>query len=124
MAFTHDLDTDEGVLRTLLGDTDSTDYIFEDAELTALLDLNGDDVWRAAADGCRSLAAKYTKEALDIGLGKGDIRIDKTKRARYYSDLAKTYDGRSGSEVSEYVDSMNIGVDAYGSDRSEYVGDD
>lgn len=124
MAFTHDLNTDEGTLRTLLGDTNSADYVFSDAELTALLDLNSDDLWRAAADGCRSLAAKYTKEALDIGLGKGDIRVDKTKRAKYYAELASTYDQKSGADVTEYADSANIGVNVYGNDAGEYIGDE
>ena len=124
MAFTHDTSTDEGVLRTLLGDTTSTDYVFSDAELTALLDLNGDDLWAAAADGCRSLAAKYTKEALDISLGRGDIKVDKTKRAKYYAELAQTYNARSGLNTSEYVDSLNIGVNRAGRDVGEYIGDD
>ena len=123
MTFTHDNSTDEGVLRTLLDDTDSTNYIFEDADLTAILDLNSDDIWSAAADGCRRLAAKYAKEAFDLGLGKGDIKLDRRKKAQYYLDLAKGYDQRSGGDAVEYMDSFNISIDKFGRDQSEYIGD-
>lgn len=124
MAFTHDASTDEGLLRTLLNDTDSTDYEFEDAELTATLDLNSGDLWNTAADLARALGAKYSKEAIKLGLGKGDITIDKTKKAQFYMSLADRFDQRSGSDAVEYVDSLNVRVDRFGFDRSEYIGDD
>ena len=123
MSFTHDSTTDEGMLRTLISDTDSTDYNFEDAELTATLDLNSDDLWRTAADLARSLAAKYAKAVQKLGLGKKDIDIDNSKRSQYYLDLANTFDKRSGGDLIEYMDSANIVFDPYGNDRSEYVGD-
>lgn len=130
MAYTHDSSTSEGLLRSLIDDTSTagtpvvgTDYVFEDAELTNILDLNSDDLWRAAADCCRRLAAKYAKEAIDLGLGRGDIKLDRKKKAAYYLDLAKNFDNRSGGNVTEYIDSFNIDIDVSGRDDSEYIGD-
>lgn len=124
MAFTHDPDTDEGLLRTLIGDTDSSDYELEDNELTAILDLNSSDLWASAADSCRRLAAKYAKEAIKIGLGKQDIDIDKRKKAEYFLSLAKMFEGKSGNDVTVFEDSYNYSIDSNGIDRSEYIGDD
>jgi len=124
MAFTHDPTTSAGLCRTNVADTDSTDYVFEDAEIDAVLDQNSDDVWSASADLCRALAAKYAKEAFDLGLGKGDIKLDRRKKAEYYLQLAKTYEGKSSSsDVIEYMDHYNINVTGLGVDDSEYIGD-
>ncbi len=125
MSFTFDPTTDIGVLRVLLEDTTETSSVsaaFSDESLTALLDLNSDDIWFAAADGARALAAKFAKEAISIGLGREDIRIDKKKKAEYFLELAKSFHVRSGGDVAEYVDSFNIIVDTVGRDRSEYIG--
>lgn len=124
MAFTHDRDTSAGLLRTLVDDVDSTSYVFEDADLTTILDQNSDDIWNSAADCCRALAAKYAKEAFVLGLGKRDIYLDRTKKAAYYTKLAQMYDSRSGSDVVEYIDSFNIHYDGTGGDDTEYIGVD
>jgi len=124
MAFTHDRDTDLGRIRTLIYDSVSTDYLFEDSDITAMLDVNESDLWRTAADLCRSAAAKYSKEALKIGLGKKDIDLDLTKRAAFYSELAISFDHKSNAgNMSEYIDSVNYSIGGFGQDNSEYVGD-
>ncbi|HEB35874.1 hypothetical protein LCGC14_0725840 [marine sediment metagenome] len=125
MSFSFDPTTDVGVLRVLLEDTTQTSSVsaaFSNESLEALLDLNGDDIWFAAADGARALAAKFAKEAISVGLGREDIRIDKKKKAEYFLELAKSFSARSGSDVVEYVDSFNVIVDSVGRDRSEYIG--
>lgn len=124
MAFSLDTSTDEGKVRILIDDKDSTDYEYEDDEITNILDLNSDDVWRTAADFCRSLAAKYAPEAFVLGLGKQDIWLDRKKKSEHYLALAKMYDQRSGSEVVEFWDSVNYNVSGIGTDTSEYIGDD
>ncbi len=131
MAYSLDTTTDEGVLRTLISDTSErvspvkdTDYYFEDAQLTAVLDQNSDDLWAAAADCCRSLAAKFAAEAIKLGLGKRDIYIDKTAKSKFYIALAKDYWIRSGGDSVEFVDSFAYGVSSEGIDVSEYIGDD
>ncbi len=125
MSFSFDPTTDVGVLRVLLEDTAETSSVsaaFSDESLTALLDLNSDDIWFAAADGARALAAKFAKEAISIGLGREDIRIDKKKKAEYFLELAKSFHVRSGGDVNEYIDSFNIITDSVGRDQSEYIG--
>ena len=130
MAYTHDTGTDEGVVRTLIYDTTSegspvkgTDYWFSDAEITATLDQNNDDVWKTAADLCRALTSLYARQAFDLGLGKGDIKLDRRKKSEMYMMLAAQYDNKAGGEVSEYMDSVAYGVDFDGKSSTEYVGD-
>jgi len=130
MAYTNDPSTSEGQLRVLVFDTTTSvtpiqgvDYQYSDAELTSILDLNSDDLWLAAADLCRSLAAKFSAAAIELGLGKGDIKIDNTERAKGYLALAKGYSARSGADVVEFFDSAAYGITSTGIDTSEYVGD-
>jgi len=124
MTFTFDSNTNEGRLRTLIDDKDSTSYIFSDEELTNILTVNDDDIWNSAADLSRSLAAKYAKEAFVLGLGKNDIYLDRKAKADYYLKLASTYSSRSGADLVEYWDHYNTETSAYGIDESEYNGDD
>jgi len=131
MAYTLDSGSSEGVVRVMIHDITSvsspvlgTDYYFEDDYITAILSQNSDDLWSTAADLCRSLAARFAKEAIELGLGKGDLKIDLRSKARFYGDLAFSYDKKSGGEsVSEYMDSVYSDVDSFGIDQSEYVGD-
>ena len=131
MSYTADSTSDVGRLRLLLYDVVpsgtsavyGSNYYFEDADLEALLDVNASDLWSAAADGCRSLAAKFAAEALNLTLD-GSVKVDKTKKAEFYLGLAEQYAGRSGLDVSEYMDSANYRISGTGSDLSEYVGDD
>ena len=131
MAYTHDPATDEGLLRSLIYDstqigspTKGVDYYFEDAELTAILDLNSDDLWGAASDACSAMAANFAKEAIIVGLGKQDIYVDLKKKSDFYIQLAKIYSSRSTKGVAEYVDSFSYDMGVDGTDSSEYVGDD
>lgn len=123
MTFTLDAASDVGRVRILINDTDSADYEFEDSEIEGIIDINADDLWRSAADLCRSLAAKYAKGVQKLGLGRGDISIDNSKRADSYLAMASRYDSRSGVDVVEYVDSVNVFVNDYGDDKSEYIGE-
>jgi len=130
MAYTQDTSTSEGLLRTMIYDTSTaaapvkgTDYNFDDAELTAVLDENTDDLKASAADLCRALAAKFAKEAIELGLGKRDIYINKNQRAKFYIALASSYDKASNGDVSEYIDAADYDIDFAGQDLSEYVGD-
>jgi len=125
MAFTLDPTTDRGKVRLLVFDTDSTSYIFEDTEIDAFLEQNSDSVWLAAADGCRSLVAKYAVTGFILKI-PGAIELDKKAIPSYFLKLAVSYEQRStGSidSVREYIDSYTIEYDQIGEDISEYVGD-
>ncbi len=130
MAYTNDGSSDLSTVRTLIYDitdaaspTRGSDYFFEDTEIEAIIDQNSADLWLAASDLCASLAAKFAAESINLGLGKGDIKIDKTSRSKFYLGLAKNYRQQSGSDVVEFFDSVNSGVNSIGVDMSEYVGD-
>jgi len=125
MTFSLDTETDEGVVRVLVFDTTATSYDFEDEYITNILDKNNADVWATAADLCRALAAKYTKNAININLGKYDIVVDTRKKAEFYMSLARQYAAKTdSSNIIEYIDHADYDVDIYGSDNSEYVGED
>ncbi len=57
MTFTFSLATDIGKIRLLIPDRDSTDYIFEDDEITALLVMEGSVVKRATALALETIAS-------------------------------------------------------------------
>lgn len=57
MTFTFSLATDIGKVRLLIPDRDSTDYIFEDDEITALLVMEGSVVKRATALALETIAS-------------------------------------------------------------------
>lgn len=56
MAFTYDLATDRGKVRLRLGDTSSTAYVFEDAEIDYFL-TSGGSVSGAVGEALRTLLA-------------------------------------------------------------------
>lgn len=124
MAFTHDSSTDEGLLRTLIQDSDSSDYTFEDDELTNVLDQNEGDIWSAAADLCFALAAKYAKSSTYLNLGKYDLVVDARKKVDHFTALGNKYQSRAGNSVAEYWDSVDYEMNNNGVDNSEYMGDE
>ena len=129
MAYTFSESTDRGKVRLLINDwtTESgpeqgTHYWFSDASIDAFLDLNDDDVWAAAADACRSLAADAIGGALLVKLS--GIDIDLKKLPEYWMKLAARYQARSDNvDVVEYIDSFDHQVSEQGEDETEYVGD-
>lgn len=138
MSFSFNPANDNGKVRLLTHDTTTgtygTDYLLSDEDISALLEQNGDDVWLAAADGCRVLAARVVSSAYSVSIGSGAISVNKTQLVSHWLELAKKYEARSAGiipggggllgGVTEFIDSYAQGVDAYGRDSSEYVGDD
>lgn len=57
MSFTYDTTTDLGRVRLLITDRDAARPIFDDAEITAFLDLNDGSVAFAAGQALRTIAA-------------------------------------------------------------------
>jgi hypothetical protein len=125
MAFTYDPTTERGKVRDLLWDIDEDSSDFTDAAIDGLLEQNSDDVWLAAADGCRALAAKFAKTGFSLKI-PGAIELDKREQAKLLYNLASTYEKRatsSGTNIREFIDSYDINVGITGIDNSEYVGD-
>jgi len=125
MAFTYDSTTSRGRVRLLVGDTDTAvaaNQIFEDAEIDAFLALADSDVWGAAAAACRSIAASASRSA--IAWRELHTSVDKKDVPKMFLELAAKYEARSREGAPwEEIDSMESGVDHYGRDVSEYIGD-
>lgn len=129
MSFTFDPTTDRGKVRLLVHDTTDgtygTDYDFSDADIDAFLELNGDSVWLASAEACRSLAVKATATSYIIKL-PGALELDREEVAKRYIQMADRFEQRATSSsdtVVEYFDSFDYGIDEIGQDIGEYVGD-
>lgn len=125
MSFTYDPTTNRGKVRLLLADTDTAtvaNQIFSDAEIDAFLSMESGEIYAGAAAGCEALAAAASHSAISIKAGRIlDIKRDQVPV--HYRALAEKYRSRSISAPSEQIDSMDYGVDAFGVDGSEYVGD-
>jgi len=129
MAYTYSPDTDRGKIRLLIHDnTDGvygTDYDFTDADIDALLEINGDSIWLSASEACRILAVKAMATAYTIKI-PGAFELDKKQVSARYMQMARDFEARASSSsdnIVEYFDSFDYEVDTLGQDNSEYVGD-
>lgn len=85
--FTYDLSTAVGQVRMLLADTDEDTAAFSDAELTALLAMNGNSVVRSAGKAYYILAGDKAKIAVRIG--RGSTNEDLTSVAKELRESGK-----------------------------------
>lgn len=117
MTFTYDVTTARGKVRSLVGDTDTTNVpnqLFTDAEVDAFLEQESNDVYAAAALACESAAARLNRNAASF---------DKNT-VQHFIDLAERYRTRSIEQpMGEQIDAMDYRTDSFGRDKSEYVGD-
>lgn len=123
---TIDYTTSAGRVRMLIGDTGSV-AIVSDAEVTAALALNGSDVYGAAADLCRAIAASAAKSAIAYDVLGGELKVDRRAIPDKYLALADRYEARIGATDTStgFVD-WSLRIDATGKDDTEYEdgGDD
>ena len=100
--FTYDPTTDAGLVRLLITDTDTVNpdnQIFEDAEITAFLTLEGSTVKKAAA---RALDVIATREVLvQKVLRIMDLTTDGAKAADALRALAKQLRAEAATEAEE-----------------------
>lgn len=86
MAFTYDGDpagSDLAALRFSIGDTDSNDQQFQDAELTYLLTTYG-SVEKASVEAVTRLIAKYARL---VDKAVGDLKMSYSQRVKQYKTL-------------------------------------
>ena len=69
MAATYDLTTSVGKVRLIIGDTDTDNAVFSDAELTYFLSVNSGNVNLAAASACEAWVAKYAAAPMSEKIG-------------------------------------------------------
>ena len=77
MAWTYSGDpanSDRDKVRFLIGDTDTTNQLLQDAEIAYLLSVYDNDPFMSAVMGCRSLASKFSAKA-DYSRSVGDLSI-------------------------------------------------
>ncbi len=112
MVFTYDTTTDRGKVRLLLGDTDSTNAIFDDAETDAFLAMGDDEPFLAAAVGAESIASSemYIQKVIEIM----DLKTDGAKVAAEWRQKAKQW-------RQAYADSIGETGDDF--DWAEFAGD-
>jgi hypothetical protein len=78
-------------IRFLLNDTDSTDVLLQDEEISYLI-ATWTSTYEAARGGAEVIASRFTRDADNVSKTVGDISISKsfTNKAREYRALAKS----------------------------------
>ncbi len=94
MAWTYStsLATDKDKVRFEIGDTDTTEQLLSDEEITALLASEG-SVAAAAAKAAEGLAAKFSRLA---DRTVGNFSLSMSQRSKMYWDLAKKLGAKAG----------------------------
>lgn len=108
MAFSYDpssLSTAKHHLRFLIQDTVTPGHFFEDAEIDFAA-AQESNIYRAAANLCRQIAAKIVKQA---GYDNERVDFNPEEKAKTYITLAKSYD-----EKADAADSSTTGGTADG----------
>jgi hypothetical protein len=93
-------------LRLMIGDTVPTDQQLQDEELAVFIAQRG-TITGAAADACRSLAAKYSRSVTQAGGGSASAAFSDLSKA--YSRMAFTFEARSAARGSmPYVGGISM----------------
>lgn len=74
-------------IRFLIGDTDTTDQLLNDEEITYLITESGGSIYQAAHDAAYAIASKFTRMASSTSVG--DMSISYSDRGSSYYILAK-----------------------------------
>ena len=85
MTFTYDLSTTIGQVRLMIGDTDSTDVLLYNEEISAMLTTFNNAIALTSANCARAIGGKYTRKA-DKQIG--DLKIQYMNRSKAFFDLA------------------------------------
>jgi len=85
------LTTDKDKVRFYIGDTDQTDQLLQDEELSFLL-TEMSNVLLAAAYAAKAIAAKFSRQA---DKAVGDLRISLSQKAQAYVSLAADLEKRA-----------------------------
>ena len=86
------IEADRDRVRFLVGDTNAARPLLDDAEIAHALSLATNNIFRAAAYACDSIAAKLTRES---GVSVQGISLTRSTSAEGYKKLATEYRARS-----------------------------
>lgn len=106
-------------VRLLVGDTDTTDQLVQNEEITFALSQTGDNVYYAAVWTCRAIAAKFSRmvtTTLD-----GSLSANYSDKAKQYNQLAVQIEsqGKKTSGKALGVSAGGISVAAMGVANSD-----
>ena len=109
MSFTYDVSTEIGKVRMLVGDKDETNILFHDEEVSAYLELNEDNVRRAAAGMLETIASNETMvlkvvRLLDISTDGASVARSLREHAaqlRIEADLADSAEDGGAFDYAE-----------------------
>ena len=127
MSFSYNaaIDTYLNRARLLVSDTNSSNYLFSDEEISLFSKIYGENAHYIAGACCRALAANKALQAIFFSIHDRDIQIDKRDIPKYFITLAKMYEtAEANITIVEYLDSVDYTVDDYGVIGGEMVGDD
>lgn len=122
MAFTYELTTDTGKIRLLIMDNQASGYLFEDDELSTLLEMEGGNVRRGAALALETMAsneAYVLKRITLLDLTTDGPAVAKELRARAEA-LRALADRDDQAEDGGAFDIAEMAVDAFTS-RQRFV---
>lgn len=95
---------DTDTLRLLLGDTDTSDELYTDAQLQSFLDLYG-SVNAAAAAAADGLAARFARQ---VDKQVGDLRLAAGQKFTHYQALAKRLRSTASRLVAPYAGGISV----------------
>lgn len=116
MVFSYDSTTDAGIVRLLIGDTNDDGHLFEDAEITAFLTLNGNRTRLAAAQALEAIAANQVMVLKVMTLH--DLQLDGAAVARELRLQATSLrgqdaDGIGETDADDLFDIAEFGIDRF-----------
>ena len=103
MSFTYDTSTNIGKVRLLIRDKDSSNYVFEDEELSLFLDMADGNTYLASAFALRNMATSEAKLVQKYKVGTKSV--DKGNKVKTLLELADKYESMANQVVGGIVDS-------------------
>ena len=112
-------------VRFLLGDTKSTNAVFDDEELDSLLTTWGGDARMAAAEALDGLAALYARGAIMYQItgssASGGFQMDRRKIVDALQKQAATLREQARSVPFEFESVTDERIDSAGVDWTNYI---
>lgn len=102
------LTADKDKVRAFIGDTNTSDQLLSDEEISFFL-TQSDNIYGASAKACRAIAARFARLTDTEVEGVSD-RL--SQMVRHYNDLASSYDRdsvKSGSSIMPIVTGISYG---------------
>lgn len=106
-SYKNPLNSTKDQVRFLIRDTDQCDQLVQDEEITWLLQVEP-NIYRAAAEAARSIAAQFARTADER---VGDIAISLSQRSKAMLDIAKQLEMKSaisGGGVGFYAGGISV----------------